>query len=239
MKPIILYANIKMIKMCLLRQTWQPILTWWLRNHYFFIRTLFMNLVSTFYFCSAHTIIIFACWNLDKKKDSPVTPAIVPLLSYTHSSVRSRKALFHIWWLANTWCKMWGGIYFFSPNECQTLLIELKAKLLWYRSALADAITVVFYIEASIPFIKWGRVQDMLSWLWSCQITKYNKISTGSPLPSWCQLEHENVSFVNSPRNVVAWADLRMWKCPEAWQMSPPSYFHPSSLALCPSQNCL
>lgn len=42
----------------------------------------------------------------------------------------------------------------FFPNECQTFHKELKAKIIWY-SALANAVTIVFYVEADIPFIKW------------------------------------------------------------------------------------
>ena len=41
-----------------------------------------------------------------------------------------------------------------SPNQCQTFHIELQANIIWY-SALAKAVTIVFYVEADTPFIKW------------------------------------------------------------------------------------
>lgn len=49
---------------------------------------------------------------------------------------------------------------------------------------------------------QWVREWNGLSWLWSCQTTKYSKTCTGSPLPRWRQLAHLNVSFLNS-RNVA------------------------------------
>lgn len=81
--------------------------------------------------------------------------------------------------------------HFFS-NACQTFHIKLKAQIIWY-SALANAVTIVFYIfyvEADILFIKWtpsemGRgVGNRLSCFWSCQTTKNNQTHTASSWPS-------------------------------------------------------
>ena len=132
----------------------------------------------------------------------------------------------------------------FSANGCQTFHIELNAKLIWY-SALANAVTIVFYVEADIPFIKWtpsGKGNNM-----DCRaseaarpqrITGLTQLLLGPPQESACRFGCV-ISKCSSPKS-SSWVDHGEVRIPCSQAASQfPTPLEPAPLALCPSQSCL